>query len=309
MKKLLPYTALLIAPVLLAQAPGPQGAAKKKWPSTPAAWLDPDKSEPGGTHYKTFNSKLAGGEVSYLIYLPPSYETDSSKRFPVVYWLHGLNGNQRAGATFIAQMVPVAAAGKIPEMIVVLVNGMKDSFYNDSPDGKWPIESVIIKELIPHVDATYRTIARREYRAIEGYSMGSYGVAHLGFKYPELFGVLGVNAGALIKPRAAVQQPVFAKMFGSSEEYVMANDPTVLLRKNADAIRGKTFIRVAVGDKDSLMVLNKALHNTLTELNIDHDWEVVPGVDHNPPLFYRTLGARSMVNYEKAWGAKAVATR
>ena len=206
-----------------------------------------------------------------------------------------------AGATFIAQMAPVVAAGKIPEMIVVLVNGMKDSFYNDSPDGKWPIESVIIQELIPHVDATYRTLARREDRAIEGYSMGSYGSAHLGFKYPELFGIVGINAGALIKPRAEVQPAVFAKMFGSSAEYVMANDPTVLLRKNADAIRGRTFIRVAVGDKDSLMVLNKALHNTLTELNIDHDWEVVPGVDHNPPLFYRTLGERSMVNYEKAF--------
>jgi enterochelin esterase-like enzyme len=298
MNRFLPFSALLITPLLLAQVP--QGAAKKKWPSTPAAWLDPDKNEPAGTHYKTFNSKLAGGEVSYLIYLPSSYDKDPAKRFPVVYWLHGLNGNQRAGATFIAQMVPVAEAGKIPEMIVVLVNGMKDSFYNDSPDGRWPIESVIIKELIPHVDQTYRTMARREDRAIEGYSMGSYGAAHLGFKYPELFGIVTVNAGALIKPRAAVQPAVFAKMFGSNEEYVMANDPTVLLRKNADAIRGKTFIRVAVGDKDSLMILNKNLHNTLTELNIEHDWEIVPGVDHNPPLFYNTLGERSMVEYEKA---------
>ena len=297
MNRLLSFFALLIAPLLLAQPP--QGAPKK-WPSTPAAWLDPDKNEPAGTHYKTFNSKLAGGEVSYLIYLPPSYETDSSKRFPVVYWLHGLNGNQRAGATFLGQMVPAAAAGKVPAMIVVLVNGMKDSFYNDSPDGKWPIESVIIKELIPHVDKTYRTIARREDRAIEGYSMGSYGAAHLGFKYPELFGIVTINAGALIKPRAAVQPAVFEKMFGSSEEYVMANDPTVLLRKNADAIRGKTFIRVAVGDQDNLMVLNKALHDSLTELNIEHDWEIVPGVAHNPPLFYRTLGERAMVNYQKA---------
>ena len=106
-------------------------------------------------------------------------------------------------------MVPVAAAGKIPEMIVVLVNGMKDSFYNDSPDGKWPIESVIIKELIPHIDKTYRTLAHRETRAIEGYSMGSYGAAHLGFKYPELFGIVGVNAGALIIPRASVQPSIY----------------------------------------------------------------------------------------------------
>jgi len=297
MHRSLLFSALLFTPLLIAQAP--QGAARK-WPSTPAAWLDPDKHEPAGTHYKTFNSKLAGGEVSYLIYLPPSYDKDSSRRFPVVYWLHGLNGNQRAGATFIGQMVPVVAAGKMPEMIAVLVNGMKDSFYNDSPDGKWPIESVIIKELIPHIDQTYRTLARREDRAVEGYSMGGYGAAHLGFKYPELFGIVGVNAGALIKPRAAVQAAVYEKMFGANDDYVMANDPTVLLRKNAEAIRGKTFIRVAVGDKDSLMILNKKLADALTELNIDHDYEIVPGVDHNPPLFYKTLGERSMVNYQKA---------
>jgi S-formylglutathione hydrolase FrmB len=300
---------LLIAPMLFAQPP-----AQKKWPSQPAAWVDPDKGEPAGTHYKTFPSKLAAasalpsGEVSYLIYLPPSYETDTAKRYPVVYWLHGLNGNQRAGATFLQQMVPVAAAGKIPEMIVVLVNGMKDSFYVDSPDGKWPIESVIIKELIPHIDLTYRTLARREDRAIEGYSMGSYGVAHLAFKYPELFGIVGVNAGALITPRAAVQPAVYEKMFGSSDAYVQANDPFALLKKNADAIRGKTFIWVAVGGDDSLLSRNKALDDALTELKIEHDWEVVAGVAHNPPLFYKTLGEKSMVNYQKAF-AKMTSSR
>ena len=271
-------------------------------PSQPAAWLDPDKSEPMGTHYRTFTSKLVGGEVSYLIYLPPSYETEQAKRFPVAYWLHGLNGNQRGGVTFLAQAAAAAKAGKAPEMIVVLVNGMKDSFYNDSPDGKWPIESVIIKELIPHVDQTYRTIARRDTRAIEGYSMGGYGAAHLGFKYPELFGIVGVDAGALITPRASVQPAVYEKMFGSNDAYVQANDPFVLLRKNAEAIRGKTFIRVSVGGDDSLLPRNKALHDTLNELKIDHDWEIVPGVAHNPPLFYRTLGERAAANYQKALG-------
>src|SRR5579862_4871078 len=70
----------------------------------PAAWLDPDKTEPAGTHYRTFPSKLAGGEVSYLVYLPPTYETEPVARFPVVYWLHGLNGDQRSGAKFVEQL-------------------------------------------------------------------------------------------------------------------------------------------------------------------------------------------------------------
>ena len=116
-------------------------------------------------------------------------------------------------------------------MMVVLVNGMRDSFYGDSPDGKWPIESVIVKELIPHVDKTYRTITRREMRAVEGYSMGGYGAAHLGFKYPEVFGMVGVMSGALIKIGAKVQPGVFEKMFGSDEARVKANDPFELVRQ------------------------------------------------------------------------------
>ena len=54
---------------------------------------------------------------------------------------------------------------------------------------------MIVKELTPHVDATYRTIARREDRAVEGFSMGGYGAAHLGFKYPEVFGIVGIMSG------------------------------------------------------------------------------------------------------------------
>ena len=132
----------------------------------PAAWLDPDKTEPACTHYRTFPSKLAGGDVSYLVYLPPTYESEPVARFPVVYWLHGLNGNQRAGAKFVEQLDLAIRAGKSPAMIAILVNGMKDAFYNDSPDAKWPVESVIIKELIPHVNKTYRTVPRRESRAM-----------------------------------------------------------------------------------------------------------------------------------------------
>src|SRR5689334_15620965 len=85
--------------MMLAQAPNQP--KRKKMPRPPAAWLDPVKMEPAGTHYQTFSSKLAGGEVSYLVYLPPAYEADSKVRFPVVYWLHGMGGNQRGGAKFV----------------------------------------------------------------------------------------------------------------------------------------------------------------------------------------------------------------
>ena len=81
--------ALILTGLLPAQPPVQN--AQRKFPSQPAAWVDPIKAEPPGTHYKTFPSKLAAAsqlaspEVSYLIYLPPGYASDSAKRYPVVY--------------------------------------------------------------------------------------------------------------------------------------------------------------------------------------------------------------------------------
>ncbi len=295
MRQSLRMTAFTLMPLLVAMA---------QPPIRPANWLDPDKSEPAGTHYRTFPSKLAGGEVSYLVYLPCTYESEPAQRFAAVYWLHGLNGNQRSGSAFVEQLAAATPAGKAPAMIVVLVNGMRDSFYCDSKDGKWPIESVIVKELIPHIDQTYRTIARREMRAVEGYSMGGYGAAHLGFKYPQIFGIVGVMAGVLITPSDTVQPGVFAKMFGSDPAYVQANNPFELVWKNADAIRGRTTVRVAVGDQDGLQIRDRAFHELLGQLKIDHDYELVPGVPHNGALFYKTLGAGAFAYYQKAISAR-----
>jgi endo-1,4-beta-xylanase len=270
----------------------------------PAYWLDPDRSEPAGTHYKTFQSKLANSEVSYLIYLPPDYETNPTRRYPVMYWLHGLNGGPSAGSFYVRQLDTAIREGKIQPVIAVLVNGMRDSFYCDSPDGKWPVESVIVKELIPAVDREFRTQATREGRGVEGFSMGGFGTAHLGFKYPELFGTVGINSGALLRPEGIVNAkfgnpPLFQKMFGGDKERVLAEDPFELARKNADKIRGKTAIRVAVGGDDSLKVRNEAMHDLLMELKIEHEWEVIPDVAHEMPKFYRLQGAKAFGFYNQ----------
>ncbi len=266
-----------------------------------AAWLDPDKTEPEGTHYRSFPSKLANSEVSYLIYFPPFYEKDTTARFPVTYWLHGLNANQRGGAPFVAQVDAAIRAGQAPPMIAVLVNGMRDVWWNDSADGKMPVESVVIKELIPHIDSTYRTIARRESRGVEGYSMGGYGAAHLGFKYPEVFGIVGIIAGGLAgSPQPHIQAATLDQYFGGRKGTWADGDPFLLLRKNADAIRGRTTIRLAVGYEDGFHVHHRALHDFLNELKIEHEHEILPGLAHSVVKWYQTLGPRSFTYYRKA---------
>src|SRR5215510_10467968 len=86
-------------------------------------------------------------------------------------------------------------SGKLPPMILVLPNGGKSTMYKDSYDGKYMGETNIIRELIPHIDSTYRTIAAREGRCIEGFSMGGRGSTRLAMKYPDMFCSLFNQAG------------------------------------------------------------------------------------------------------------------
>jgi len=291
-----------LIPLLLLTAIVAIGAEPmKKRPMPKAEWLEPDHTASNGAQYKTFQSKTLNREVSYLVWLPPGYE-QAGKRFPVIYWLHGMGGNQRGGATmFLPHVQDAIKEGVLPPVIVVLVNGMVKSFYCDSTNGQCPMESVIIKDLIPHVDATYRTLAKREGRIIEGYSMGGYGAGHLGFKYPELFGTVVIDAGALIDfdlsnvPKGGPMSGVF----GNDNARRVAEHPRELARKNADKLRGKTHIRIGCGARDGLLPRNQELHEALTQLGIQHEYEVVPDVAHEAPLYYRKLGTKMFSFHRK----------
>jgi enterochelin esterase-like enzyme len=188
------------------------------------------------------------------------------------------------------------------------VNGLRDSRFYDAFDGKRPVETVIIQDLIPHIDATFRTLAQRQFRAIEGFSMGGFGAAHLGFKYPELFGAVSIMAGALLDDESVASAPdlvttpeLFAKDFGSSIPYFHAGSPWVVVRENADKIRGRTLVRVGVGDKDGLLQRDTRFHEMLNSLKIEHEFFTVPGVGHEEPKFYNTLGSQAFEFYRKAW--------
>lgn len=278
-----------------------QEAKKKTWAEP--QWVDSNQSDVSGAKFRTFDSKTLGGEVSYHIYLPPQYEQESTRRFPVIYWLHGLGGNQRGGVgTFGARADDAIRGGSLPPAIVVFVNGMVSSFYCDWANGKRPIESVIVKDLIPHIDATYRTIAKREGRVVEGYSMGGFGAGHLGFKYPELFGTVVIDAGALIVDMSGPNlSAIFDGAFDGDKERFLAEHPTTLVTKNADQIRGKQKIRIGCGGDDGLLPRNRELHELLTKLNIDHQYEVVEGVAHNAGEYYRKLGPQGFALHRQVF--------
>jgi enterochelin esterase-like enzyme len=163
--------------------------------------------------------------------------------------------------------------------------------------------------LIPQVDRTYRTLARREGRVIEGFSMGGYGAGHLGFKYPELFGTVAVDAGALLDPTPAnipQEGPLFG-VFGHDAQRRVAEHPRELARQNAEKLRGRTHIRIGCGSLDNLLPRNEDLHERLTQLGLAHEYIVAPGVAHNSALYYQKLGTNQFEFHRQSLAAPGLA--
>jgi endo-1,4-beta-xylanase len=291
-------------------APAAERAAKLKV-ALQSAWAHPDKAEPAGTQYKTFRSRTIMADVSYLIYLPPGYSSDGKKRYPVVYWLHGSGGSPRGGAVFVERLDAAIRAGKAPPTIAVLVNGLKgETLYCDTTDGKLPVESVLVKDLVPHVDATYRTIATRQGRGIEGFSMGGFGAAHLGFKYPERFGAVSILAPALLSPEVRVKKRKFDELvqftFDGDLDAFKANDPFTLAEKNARALRKGTAIRIVPHFEPEgwLIPRCEALHKVLERHRVPHRLAVHDRVKaHSPRLLYDALGDEAIGFFTKAFAA------
>ncbi len=268
----------------------------------PDSWIDPVTNPIPGTSYHLFPTPVRGEneQGSYLIYLPGDYTT-SNKRYPVIYWLHGGNGNSRDGAWMCAQMDSAMQDGSMVPCIVVFVQGLPIGWYNNSKDGTMPVEDVIIRDLIPHIDDTYRTINRREARGIDGMSMGGYGSLHLGFKYPGLFGVVSSIAPSITSFEKE-RKEVLVHTFEDDAAYFNVNHPSTLVQKNADYLRQHTVIRLLVGDRDFLFDIVQQFHLQLNDLKINHHYAIAEDADHD----YKQVIANLGFNAFEFWGTAFV---
>jgi len=169
-------------------------AAEKRQQSKqkPAAfsWVNPAESRTPGLEHATFRSPSMGIDVGFFVYLPEAYRQPihRAKRFPVVYYLHGGRPGSEKKSISLAAFIHQATTEKtISPTIYVFINGGPVSHYNYPEMENAMGEDVFIHELIPHIDRTYRTIANRSGRAIEGFSQGGRGTMRIVFRHPELF--------------------------------------------------------------------------------------------------------------------------
>jgi len=180
------------------------------------------------------------------------------------------------------------------------------SMWTDSKDGRLPMEAILTEELIPHIDGSYRTISDRGGRGIEGFSMGGYGAAFLGIKYHELFSSVSILAGALHTPETFRERrrAIFDNVFSGDAEYANARSPWTVLKDNADAVRGKSSVRIFVGADDGLLGWNRNYHTQLDELGIEHEWGVVPNSPHDLEIVMRNWEGDFFDYYQRAFSTE-----
>jgi S-formylglutathione hydrolase FrmB len=275
-------------------------------------WVTPEIMAPG-VSFHTFESAAAKARVSYHLFTPATYDREPARRFPVVYWLHGSGGGLPGIPKVAAHFAAAIAAGTTPPCLVVFVNGMPNGMYVDWKDGSAPLETVIVKELVPHIDATFRTLATREGRLLDGYSMGGYGAARLGFKYPDLFRAVSIMGGGPLQadllddaPRAGRRRAteVLAQVYGGDPEYFRRVSPRVLAEQHAEAITRGSLIRMVCGEEDETFANNRDFHEHLVRLGIPHGWTVLAGVDHNPLRTLEALGDSNWGFYRQAFAQR-----
>ncbi|MFM9874115.1 MAG: alpha/beta hydrolase [Fimbriimonadaceae bacterium] len=263
-----------------------------------ARWMTPKVNAVRVT-YCSFKSKAAKTEVSFHVYLPKAYDVNSTRRFPVIYWLHGSGGGLPGISPVSSFFDQAMEAKKMQPAIIVFPNSMASGMWCDSKDGKTPIETIVIKELLPEVDAKFRTISKRGGRIIEGFSMGGYGAGRLGFKYPELFAGVSMLAGGPLDlefqgPRAASNPAerarILQSVYGGDLEVFKAQSPWMIAATNRAKLTSGIAIRICIGEGDFTLSGNRAFSEHLKDLEIPHQFVTKPDVDHDTIKLLTTLG-------------------
>ena len=238
--------------------------------------------------YRTFRSQVLDRDLGYALWLPPSYETGGGD-YPVLYFLHGANENERRwstrGFTDLA-LDRMVADGEIGEFIVAIPFGA-NSFYTNSAAGEnW--EDMVVDEFIPMIESEYRADGTRQGRAISGISMGGYGALKIAMRRPDLFGAVSAHSAMLIDDLDAVSvnpraeqlfAALFETIFGLSEgmERWTANDPLQLAARAPGVETLRIYFDCGTEDEYGFYDGARRLHEILDARGVAHEFHLHPG--------------------------------
>ena len=248
-------------------------------------------------------SHILRRSVGYCVLIPASYQTQSGRRYPVLYFLHGLGQNQRAlldsgGWGLIEDL---REEGRIGDFLMVAPDG-GGSFFINSADGRDRYSDFFLSEFLPQIETRYRVVRRRAARGITGLSMGGYGALRFAFAYPRLFGSVSAQSPALVTlpPRAINRQlpptlplwNLLGPVFGNPIEVAHwnANDPLELAERNRSELHDQ-LIYFNCGDHDEYGFEKGVaeLDRVLEKSKVRHEFHLYPG-GHTSAYFLSHLG-------------------
>ena len=258
--------------------------------SAPFGLAVPATPSPSHVDTASVDSLLLDRAMPYTVWLPPGYDSDPKRRYPVLYLLHGMDGSHRQwldlGAATAADTL--VTAGEIPRFLIVMPEGER-GYWMDQMNGGPRWGTYMASEVVAAVDARYRTIARRDARAIGGLSMGGHGALQLAMNHPDEFGAVGAHSPALRREDQAMP------FFGRGRDFA-SRDPISLVTAKPDVARGLK-LWIDIGDRDRWAAGAEELHRDLDRLGIPHTWRETEG-DHlasywtaNLPDYLRFYGA------------------
>ena len=267
--------------------------------------------EPGSTYYSIqdvphgqvrevwYHSKVTGTWRHALVYLPPNYDTQTTKRFPVLYLQHGAGEDEtgwtrQGNANFILDNL--IAARTCRPMIVVMAYGYARRAGQPPPDltGKpfgspemlkamqdmaAAFEDDVTQVLIPYIDSTFRTLSDRDHRAMAGLSMGGMQTFQITLNHLDLFSYIGGFSGAggmlVLGDRKLDPKTDYSGAFA---------DPAAFAKKVH-----LLWLGVGTKEPERMRAGLLRLHNSLQEANIQHVFYESPGTDHEWQTWRRDL--------------------
>jgi len=230
---------------------------------------------------KTVKSEILGKEMKYAVYLPEGY-ANSERSYPVLYLLHGYSDDQTGWVQFgeVQRIADQAiAAGRAAPMIIVMPDAEVTWYANDLK-GQYRFEDYFLKELIPHVEGTYRCRPKKEFRAVAGLSMGGLGAFMYALRHPDLFASGCPLSGALWSREEMCKRLKLDEQGESSDKVNAFLDqycPVTLAERFPEDQKKTLRLYIDCGDDDFLSADNARMHVLLMDKKIPHEFRVRDG--------------------------------
>ena len=250
--------------------------------------VQPVRAATGRVECPSVKSKILARAVPYCILLPPSYDREKSRRYPVLYFLHGLGDNEQmflhsGGWNLVEDLWEQRQLGEF----LIATPAAGATFYINSHDTKQRYEDFFLREFLPAIEARYRTEAVRTKRGIAGFSMGGYGALRFAFLHPELFGSVSVHSAALMErlPNIRVAESaqgsrmrLLGDVFGSppNPDFWDRNNPLTLAR-TAKLSGLKIYFDCGSEDGYGFYAGAQELDKILSSRHIAHEFHLYPG--------------------------------